>query len=142
MVYVAVVVPYKIGFSISSHPWETAFVVDAVVDVYFLMDVFLSFRSACLTVVSVLNADTRSMLVAIEPRDAHSLTRADAHDSCHTNVAHSSLKVRSCVAAFYLPNGSVSLPVENSSSAYLGIVFRLLASSLTGRGRMHGTARV
>jgi hypothetical protein len=44
--YVALLVPYRIGFGQEVHPWEAMFIVDMVVDAYFIMDIFSNFRTA------------------------------------------------------------------------------------------------
>eukprot|EP01052_Picozoa_sp_SAG31_P013305 SAG31_NODE_797_length_12029_cov_13.875692_12_plen_466_part_00 len=46
LVYVAVLVPYRIGFDDDVDKWGYAFFLDALVDVYFIVDVFLNFRTA------------------------------------------------------------------------------------------------
>lgn len=44
--YVALVVPFRIGFSKEAHPTEALFWFEAVVDLYFVVDIFLNFRTA------------------------------------------------------------------------------------------------
>ena len=46
LVYVAVAVPYRIGFSHDAMPWEGWFIFDMFVDLYFIADIILSFRTA------------------------------------------------------------------------------------------------
>ena len=46
LAYVTAAVPYRIGFDHDTHPWEFFFVLDLFVDVYFLLDIALSFRTA------------------------------------------------------------------------------------------------
>lgn len=46
LAYLTVSVPYRIGFSHDAHPWKFWFVFDLLVDVYFLVDIVLSFRTA------------------------------------------------------------------------------------------------
>lgn len=46
LTYVTFSVPYRIGFDHDTHPWEFWFVFDLLVDVYFIIDICLSFRTA------------------------------------------------------------------------------------------------
>jgi Ca2+-binding EF-hand superfamily protein len=46
LIYVALVVPFRIGFNVESKPEHFMFWVDVVVDVYFWFDIFLNFRTA------------------------------------------------------------------------------------------------
>eukprot|EP01052_Picozoa_sp_SAG31_P028381 SAG31_NODE_2734_length_5172_cov_2.068007_5_plen_386_part_00 len=46
LAYVASIVPYRIGFSNDTKPFEFWFVFDMFVDLYFVLDLFISFRTA------------------------------------------------------------------------------------------------
>jgi hypothetical protein len=46
LVYVAVLIPYRIGFDQDAKPWQFGFVFDIFVDIYFIVDIWLSFRTA------------------------------------------------------------------------------------------------
>ena len=46
LTYLTASVPYRIGFDQETRPWEFWFVFDMLVDVYFLVDIVLSFRTA------------------------------------------------------------------------------------------------
>eukprot|EP01046_Picozoa_sp_COSAG06_P035044 COSAG06_NODE_3723_length_4973_cov_1.907879_2_plen_359_part_00 len=46
ILYVVIVVPYRIVASIDPQPWEFAFVVDVFVDVFFIVDIGLNFSTA------------------------------------------------------------------------------------------------
>jgi hypothetical protein len=46
LTYVAVCVPYRIGFEHNTHPWEKMFIFDIFVDLYFVLDIVMSFRTA------------------------------------------------------------------------------------------------
>lgn len=46
LMYVAAAVPYRIGFSADTHPWEMFFCFDIFVDLFFILDIALSFRTA------------------------------------------------------------------------------------------------
>ena len=46
ILYVVIVVPYRIVNSIDPRPWEFAFVVDVFVDVFFIVDIGLNFSTA------------------------------------------------------------------------------------------------
>jgi hypothetical protein len=46
LVYVAVAVPYRIIAAIDPAPWEFAFVFDVFVDIFFIVDIGLNFRTA------------------------------------------------------------------------------------------------
>ena len=41
LIYIAIVVPYRIGFDDDTAPWEFWFTFDLCVDIYFLVDLFL-----------------------------------------------------------------------------------------------------
>ncbi len=43
--YVASMVPLRIGFDREADPWTPAFLIEVVVDVYFIVDIFVQFRS-------------------------------------------------------------------------------------------------
>lgn len=46
LIYVAIAIPYRIGFSHDTHPWEVFFVFDIFVDLFFIVDIAVSFRTA------------------------------------------------------------------------------------------------
>ena len=46
ILYIIIVVPYRIFVSIDPRPWEFAFVVDVFVDVCFILDIGLNFNTA------------------------------------------------------------------------------------------------
>jgi CRP-like cAMP-binding protein len=45
-VYIAIVAPIKVGFGIKTPPWSFGHVLDIVMDIYFLFDLLVTFRSA------------------------------------------------------------------------------------------------
>jgi hypothetical protein len=49
LIYIAINVPYRIGFDQGTQPWEFYFVFDAMVDIFFWVDLFLNFRTAVYT---------------------------------------------------------------------------------------------
>jgi hypothetical protein len=46
LIYVAIAIPYRIGFSHDTFPWEVMFIFDIFVDLFFVLDIALSFRTA------------------------------------------------------------------------------------------------
>eukprot|EP01043_Picozoa_sp_COSAG02_P017537 COSAG02_NODE_796_length_17128_cov_176.587586_8_plen_645_part_00 len=46
LIYVAVAIPYRIGFSHDTSPWEALFIFDIFVDLFFVIDIGVSFRTA------------------------------------------------------------------------------------------------
>jgi hypothetical protein len=46
LTYVAAVIPYRIGFSHDTEPGDIGFVVDVFVDLFFIVDIYLNFRTA------------------------------------------------------------------------------------------------
>ena len=46
ILYIIIVVPYRIFVSIDPRPWEFAFVVDVIVDIFFIVDIGLNFSTA------------------------------------------------------------------------------------------------
>ena len=46
LVYIAIVAPIKVGFGIKTPPWSFGHVLDIVMDIYFLFDLLVTFRSA------------------------------------------------------------------------------------------------
>jgi hypothetical protein len=46
--YIAVLVPYRIGFDVDAEPWEFSFIFDIFVDVYFIVDMVLICSTAVL----------------------------------------------------------------------------------------------
>ena len=46
LVYVAMGVPYRLGFQVEVRLWSPAFWFDLVVDIYFVVDIFISLRTA------------------------------------------------------------------------------------------------
>lgn len=46
LTYVAIVVPFRVGFTVSLDLWTLGFFFDAAVDIYFICDMFLSFQTA------------------------------------------------------------------------------------------------
>ena len=67
LVYVAVAVPYRIGFDHDAKPWEPFFVFDIFVDLYFIIDIALSFRTGVI--------DKHGELVYMPKRIARSYMR-------------------------------------------------------------------
>lgn len=49
LLYIAVVVPYRIGFNDASRPWEFWFCIELFIDMYFIVDLVLNFRTAVFT---------------------------------------------------------------------------------------------
>ena len=49
LAYVAISVPYRICFDDPAALWSFWFTVDVVLDVYFIVDIFLNFRTAIIT---------------------------------------------------------------------------------------------
>ena len=49
LAYIALAVPYRIGFDVPVPIWTTYFFVDAFIDLYFIFDIFLNFRTAMRT---------------------------------------------------------------------------------------------
>ena len=49
LVYVAISVPYRVCFDDAAEVWGFFFCVDVMLDIYFLLDVFLNFRTAIIT---------------------------------------------------------------------------------------------
>ena len=43
---IAIAIPYRIGFSHDTYPWEGFFVFDIFVDLFFIVDIGVSFRTA------------------------------------------------------------------------------------------------
>jgi CRP-like cAMP-binding protein len=50
LAYIAFVVPYRIGFDDDAHPEDVMFWFDACIDIYFVIDVAMNFRTAYFTV--------------------------------------------------------------------------------------------
>jgi hypothetical protein len=48
LVYIAALVPFRIGFELEAEPWEFLFVFDILVDIYFVVDMVLVFNTAFL----------------------------------------------------------------------------------------------
>jgi hyperpolarization activated cyclic nucleotide-gated potassium channel 2 len=46
LIYVAILVPIRAGFSIQTEPWGWKFMLDLLVDVYFVLDIAANFRTA------------------------------------------------------------------------------------------------
>lgn len=46
LLYVATMVPLRIGFNMEAEPWTLSFVIEAIVDAYFVVDIGIQFRSA------------------------------------------------------------------------------------------------
>ena len=42
LIYIAIWVPYRIGFNDDASPWDPAFIFDVCVDVYFIFDLVQS----------------------------------------------------------------------------------------------------
>ena len=49
VVYIAVIVPYRIGFDDNVQIWTFFFFLDLLVDIYFVIDVCLNFRTAVIS---------------------------------------------------------------------------------------------
>ena len=49
LIYLALLVPFRIGFDQDTNPWEFFFILDMFVDVYFIVDIYLSFKTAYVT---------------------------------------------------------------------------------------------
>jgi hypothetical protein len=64
LIYIAVVIPYRIGFSDDAHPWELAFCWDVFVDMYFIVDMALNFRTAVYTAEGELEVHPRPVAIA------------------------------------------------------------------------------
>eukprot|EP01043_Picozoa_sp_COSAG02_P083297 COSAG02_NODE_21344_length_792_cov_1.113997_1_plen_173_part_10 len=45
-IWVAIVVPYRLGFDITVHLWSWTFWMDALIDLFFISDLILNFRTA------------------------------------------------------------------------------------------------
>ena len=46
MFYVGLLVPYRIGFGVTLASWGVGFWIDALVDLYFLIDIFINLCTA------------------------------------------------------------------------------------------------
>lgn len=49
VVYIAVIVPYRIGFNDNVELWSVPFFVDLAIDIYFVVDLCMNFRTAVIT---------------------------------------------------------------------------------------------
>lgn len=49
MLYISVAVPVRVGFEVNVDLWTPTFFIDAAVDVYFVTDLILNFRTAYYT---------------------------------------------------------------------------------------------
>eukprot|EP01052_Picozoa_sp_SAG31_P001659 SAG31_NODE_56_length_29726_cov_41.443312_9_plen_999_part_00 len=49
LIYLALAVPYRIFFGQDTEPWEFFFILDLAVDVYFIVDIYMSFKTAYIT---------------------------------------------------------------------------------------------
>lgn len=46
LTYVAVLIPYRIGFSHDTEPGDFGFILDVFIDMFFIVDIYLNFRTA------------------------------------------------------------------------------------------------
>ena len=46
LTYVAIIIPYRIGFSHDTEPGDIGFVLDVFIDIFFITDIYLNFRTA------------------------------------------------------------------------------------------------
>eukprot|EP01052_Picozoa_sp_SAG31_P031834 SAG31_NODE_3420_length_4297_cov_4.123294_4_plen_306_part_00 len=49
LIYIAIVVPFRLGFDQPTKPWQVSFVLDILIDIYFWTDLIMNFRTAVYT---------------------------------------------------------------------------------------------
>jgi hypothetical protein len=57
--YIAIMVPFRIGFDANAMPWEFLFLFDAAVDAYFIIDIYVNFKTCIRTKTGDLVVDKR-----------------------------------------------------------------------------------